>query len=87
MSARWSDGKRVTTVHDRFSVVDANCGTVETWGSRSDAEACARRHMGKHLDDSVTHVAIYDRMARRGATHAWHVDRHGHVTPQPRTEK
>jgi|SRR5579859_7092474 len=71
-----STKRRFTTVHDRFQITDACCGIIETAMSLKDAEAIAARHARKHKsepDNTITHVSIFDSMARNNQPHEWQV--------------
>ena len=70
----WEDGKRVTTVHDRYMISDDCCGMVETETSLKRASALAESHARKHgkeADNSVSVVKVFDRMARRDCQDTW----------------
>lgn len=81
---RWSDGTRITTVHDRYEVGDDDAGEmIETYGSREDAVRAARAALARRPKSS--RLEIHDRMARRDQPRVWHVLRDGSVVAQPRS--
>ena len=72
----WEDGKKVTTVHDRYQVCDECCGQVETETSLKRALELAERHAKKHAaesDSTVKSITVFDRMARRDCQDTWEV--------------